>query len=153
MAAYGGERRAQLVAGVGRETPLALQGLLPAGEGGLEAREKTVYRGGEAPDLVPGVGHGQPLREVALAYLPGSARHGVHGPQGRSRQEVSAADGQDEGRADARREHGPKDLEGVLGGLVGAGGLDHPRRSTRRVNRYGVDEVRVVPRRARPSPT
>ena len=37
VAAYGGERRAQLVAGVGGEAPLALQNLLPAREGGLEA--------------------------------------------------------------------------------------------------------------------
>ena len=89
VAAYGGERRAQLVAGVGRETPLALQGFFPAGEGGLQAREETVYRGGETPDLVPGIGHGQPLREVALAHLPCGARHGVYGPQGCSCQEVA----------------------------------------------------------------
>ena len=39
VAAYGGERRAQLVAGVGGEAPLAIQGLLLAGEGSFEARE------------------------------------------------------------------------------------------------------------------
>ena len=100
-----GERGAQLVAGVGGETPLALQGLLPAGEGGLEAREKAVYRGGEATDLVSGVRHGQPLREVVLAHLPGRAGHGLHGPQRRPCQEVRAADGEQEGRADADGEH------------------------------------------------
>jgi hypothetical protein len=82
VAAYGGERRAQLVAGVGRETPLALQGFFPAGEGGLQAREETVYRGGQTPDLVPGVGHGQPLREVALAQprTSGGARGRLRSP-------------------------------------------------------------------------
>jgi hypothetical protein len=146
VAAYGGERRAQLVAGVGSEAPLALQGFFPAGEGGLEAREEAVYRGGETPDLVPGVGHGQPLREVTLTHLPGGARHGVYGSQGRSCQEVSTADGQEEGRADAGRQHGTQDLEGILSGLVGSGGLHHPRGSTRRIHRYGVDVIGIVAR-------
>ena len=61
----------------------------PAGEGGLQAREETVYRGGETPDFVPGIGHGQPLREVPLAHLPCGSRHGVYRPQGCSCQEVA----------------------------------------------------------------
>src|SRR5215207_7043673 len=110
-AAYGGERRAQLVAGVGGEAPLALQSLLPAREGGLEAREEAVYRGGETPDLVLGVRHRQPLREVALAHLPGGARHGVNRLQGGPRQEICAADGQEKGRSDAGGQNGSEDPE------------------------------------------
>ena len=39
VTAFSGDRRAQLVAGIGGEASLTLQSLLPAGEGGLQARE------------------------------------------------------------------------------------------------------------------
>src|ERR671912_654881 len=86
VTAYSGDRRAQLVAGIGGEASLTLQCLLPANEGGLQAREQSVYRNNQTPELVFGVGHGQPFGEVALAHLAGGAGYGVHRPQGCSRQ-------------------------------------------------------------------
>src|SRR5215217_147615 len=81
--AYSSERRAQLVACVGGEAPLAREGLLPAPEGGIETRQQAVYRGGEASDLIIGVRDGQPLREIPLPHLPRRGRYGFDRPQGR----------------------------------------------------------------------
>ena len=134
------------VSGVRSSWSLGFQGLLPAGEGGLQAREQAVDRGDEPPDLVFRVRHGQALREISLAYLAGGARYGIYGPEGGPRQQVRAADGQEEGRADAGHQHGSEDFEGLLGGLVGLTGLDHPPWPARRVHRHGVDVVRVVSR-------
>src|SRR5215218_5057786 len=80
--AYSSERRAQLVAGVGGEAPLARESLLPAPEGGIETRQQAVYRGGEASDLIFRVRDGQPLREIPLPHLPRRGRYGFDGSQG-----------------------------------------------------------------------
>src|SRR5918997_2928380 len=92
---------------------------LPADEGGLQAREQSVYRDDQTSELVFGVGHGQPLGEIALAHLTGGAGYGVDGFQGSPRQQVGATDGQEEGRAYAGRQHGTENLEGLLGFVVG----------------------------------
>src|SRR4051794_14495247 len=142
MAAYGGQGRAQLVAGVGGEAPLAGKDLLPTGESGFESSQKAVYRGGEPADLVFGVRHRQPLREVTLGHLPGGANDGIDWLQGRPRQEVGAADREEEGYADASGETSLNNLYGLFGGRVRFPGFDYQRATIGGTDRHGVDVVR-----------
>ena len=66
--------RAQLVAGVGHELPLAL-------ERGAQAVEHLVQRLAEGVDLVPGRGQRQPLVAVLQRHLGRAAAHRLHRSQ------------------------------------------------------------------------
>ena len=80
IAAHGGERRPQLVRGVGDEPPelalaalLRLEGPLLLAERGLDLVQHRVERGPEPPDLGPVVGDAGAVREVAGRDLLGGA--------------------------------------------------------------------------------
>src|SRR5215208_6180459 len=105
--AYGGQWGSQLVACVGGEAPLAREGLFPAPESGIETRQQAVYGNRQASDLIFRVRNGQPLREIPLPHLPRRGSYGFDGPQGCPRQQVGAADGEEEGHADACSEDRP----------------------------------------------
>ena len=78
-----GERRAQLVARVGQEAPLAL-------ERGLEARQHLVQRLAEAADLVVRLGQRKALGAAAQRDLPGPPAHRLE-RRARSRSRTRAA--------------------------------------------------------------
>src|SRR4051812_25725618 len=138
MSAYRGKGSAQLVAGVGGKTSLAGEGLLPAGEGGFEPGQKAVYRGGEPADLILGVRHGQPLREVTLGHLMSGTHYGLNWPQSRPRQEIGSTDGEEKGHANAGGEDSLDSLDRLFGRLVRFSCFDYHRRATREADRHSV---------------
>src|SRR5207237_592950 len=66
-----GHRGTELVAGVGDEATLALEGL-------SQPIQHLVERLAESPHLVAGVGQRQPLVGAAEGYLAGPSAHGLH---------------------------------------------------------------------------
>jgi hypothetical protein len=49
------------------------------------------------------------------------------------------------GRPDDERQHGSENLEDLLGFVVGLAKLNHSSGASRRVHRYGVDVVVIIP--------
>ncbi len=70
----GGQRRPQLVGGVGREAA-------HLGEGGLQPGEHAVQGIGQTIQLITGPPSRYTLREVLCRDAPGGRRHGVHRPE------------------------------------------------------------------------
>ena len=81
-----GQRRAQLVRGVGDELALGLDHLLGLAAGGVELAQHLIERLGELADLVLGLGLRQPQRRVAggrdLASRRGQRGDRAHRPAG-----------------------------------------------------------------------
>jgi hypothetical protein len=118
--AGGGQRAAQLVAGVGHEAPLALGRL-------LQPRQHLVHGHRQAVDLVAGARRADPLGQVPLGDLAD------RGADRLDRAERPADDQPDQG-GDRQREHGHDQEERGLQRpdrlfeLVDGPGGDHPQR-------------------------
>ncbi len=88
VAADRGERRAQLVGGVGEELAQPLFAGGPRGEGLLEALEHRVEREPEASDLGLGGRRAHPSRQVPGGDLPGGHLDAAQGSQPETDDEV-----------------------------------------------------------------
>src|SRR5215207_6553211 len=124
--AYSSERRAQLVAGIGGEAPLAREGLFQAAEGHFQARQKRVYGGGEASDFVFRVSDGQAPREIPFRHLAGGSYDRLYGGEGGSGQEVRPAHQQHETQETDGGQNKGELLQDALDGRVGFARLYHP---------------------------
>ena len=100
VAPDGGDRRPQLVGGVGHEPPQPVLGRGAGGEGVLDVGQHRVEGDAQLAGLGAGIGLGHPLREVAGPDGRGRGRHPLdrphpeaEHPQGDQRQQ-----GEDQGR-------------------------------------------------------
>ena len=156
VAADRGDRRAQLVGGVGDEPAQPLLGRLLVGEGLLEPGEHRVQRGAQLARLGAGRGVGHPLRQVGPAGDGrGRAGHRLERPDAEA-QDPERDEGE-QGENDACGDHLDRH-EPVDGGVdVGQGGgddhdlavlLDGPDAVA--VGRVGPDREHVAVLAARP---
>ena len=109
VAADGGQRRAQLVRGVGGEAAEALLGRAPLGDLALDLGEHAVERDAQAPDLALAIAFLDALGQVAARDHGRRLRHALERPQAAQHdQPCRDADGHERDAADD--ELGDEDL-------------------------------------------
>jgi hypothetical protein len=145
-----GERRAQLVPGLGDEAALPL-------EGRLEPGEHLVERLAEPVQLVPRPREGQPLPGPVGGDLGGAAAHRLDRAQAGSREHVAETRGEQERDRAGDEELGAQVAERLGTVLAGRADDEHapvdrhreqPRRLVEAGNGRHVDEARPVQLRA-----
>ena len=102
-----GDRRAQLVARVGDEAPLAL-------ERAAQPVEHVVERLAQPPDLVAGGREREPLVARRERHLGGAGAHRVDGTERRAGQHVAEQRSDEDGQRAADRERGDQAAEDVV---------------------------------------
>ena len=109
VAPDGGERRAQLVAGVGDEAAQPVLGGAPLGEGGLDLGQHGVEGEAEAADLGVGLGRFDPAGEVAAGDVAGGGGDALQRrqPEPDDRQRQQRQEQQDGGGEDQLDAHQP----------------------------------------------
>jgi hypothetical protein len=136
VAPDGGQRRAQLVAGVGHEAAQPVLGRRPLAEGRLDLAQHGVQRQPEPADLGVGLGRLHPAGEVAAGDVAGGGGDALQGSQAEphDRQRQDGQEQQDTGGEDQLDAHQPVQGLVELGGGEGhvehgpvrAGGGQHP---------------------------
>ena len=116
VAADRGQRRAQLVRGVGDEAPQAILAGLALAEGPLEAVEHRVERDAEAADLGPRVGRLDAVGEVAAGDRARRVAHAVERQQADAHDRPRDEAEDDEDAGDHERLDDEQLLQGVVGG-------------------------------------
>ena len=139
VAADRGQRRAQLVRGVGEELAQAVLARLARGERPLEAVEHRVERDAEAADLGARVGRLDAVRQVAAGDRAGRVAHAVEREQPDAHDDPGGGGEQQEDAADHERLDG----EQAAQGLVDVAHRDRDDRRGRR-ERIALGEHAVV---------